>query len=215
MIFPACPLPQTRYPFDRDRATGPALVPEPPVVTSRTEEEATVTAQPAKADSPLEPVVRDAVARAGFELEELDVARAGRRQLVRVTVDAEDGVGLDDITTVSRAVSAVLDEHDHMLAGSYTLEVTSPGVDRPLTQPRHWRRNRLRRVRVRRADGVEFIGRVGDCDDEGVTLLVDGTLRRIRYAEVARAVVELEFNQPPAAELAALDAPASGTKEER
>ncbi len=174
-----------------------------------------MTAQPANADSPLEPVVRDAVARAGFELEELDVMRAGRRQLVRVTVDAEDGVGLDDITAVSRAVSAVLDEHDHMLAGSYTLEVTSPGVDRPLTRPRHWRRNRLRRVRVRNADGAEFAGRVGDCDDEGATLLVDGALRRIRYAEVERAVVELEFNQPPAAELAALDAPGSGMEEER
>lgn len=174
-----------------------------------------MTAQPANAASPLEPVVRDAVARAGFELEELDVARAGHRQLVRVTVDAEDGVGLDDITTVSRAVSAVLDEHDHIIAGSYTLEVTSPGVDRPLTQPRHWRRNRLRRVHVRGTEGAEFTGRVGDCDDEGVTLLVDGALRRVRYAEVQRAVVELEFNQPPAVELAALDAPASGTEERR
>lgn len=173
-----------------------------------------MTAQSANADSPLEPVVRDAVARAGFELEELEVARAGRRRLVRVTVDAEDGVGLDDITTVSRAVSAVLDEHDHMLAGAYTLEVTSPGVDRPLTQPRHWRRNRLRLVRVRRTDGAEVVGRVGDCDDEGVTLLADGALRRMRYADVARAVVELEFNQPPAAELAALDAPGSVTEEE-
>lgn len=174
-----------------------------------------MTAQSANADSPLEPVVRDAVTRAGFELEELDVVRAGRRQLVRVTVDAEDGVGLDDIATVSRAVSATLDEHDHMLAGSYTLEVTSPGVDRPLTQPRHWRRNRLRLVRVRGTDGRESVGRVGDCDDEGVTLLVDGALRRVRYADVERAVVELEFNQPPAAELAALDASRSGTEEER
>lgn len=173
-----------------------------------------MTAQSANADSPLEPAVRDAVARAGFELEGLEVARAGRRQLVRVTIDAENGVGLDDITTVSRAVSAVLDEHDHMLAGAYTLEVTSPGVDRPLTQPRHWRRNRLRLVRVRGTDGAEVVGRVGACDDENVTLLVDGALRRLRYADVERAVVELEFNQPPAAELAALDAPGSGTEEE-
>lgn len=173
-----------------------------------------VTAQSANADSPLEPIVRDAVAGAGFELEELDVARAGRRQLVRVTVDADGGVGLDDITTVSRAVSAVLDAHDHMLAGSYTLEVTSPGVDRPLTQPRHWRRNRLRLVRVRSSDGGELVGRIGDCDDDGVTLLVDGALRRVHYTEVARAVVEVEFNQPPADELSALDAPGSGTEEE-
>lgn len=165
-----------------------------------------MTAQFANADSPLEAVVREAVARTGFELEDLDVVRAGRRRLVRVTVDAEDGVGLDDIATVSRAVSAVLDEHDQLLAGSYTLEVTSPGVDRPLTQPRHWRRNRLRLVRFR-VDGAERLGRIGDSDDEGVTMLVDGALRRVRYAEVEHAVVELEFNQPPAAELAALGAP--------
>jgi ribosome maturation factor RimP len=179
----------------------------------RNEEETTVTAQFANADSPLEPVVREAVARTGFELEDFDLVRAGRRQLVRVTVDAEDGVGLDDIATVSRAVSAVLDEHDHLLAGSYTLEVTSPGVDRPLTQPRHWRRNRLRLVRFR-IGGAEQLGRVGDSDDEGVTMLVDGALRRVRYADVEHAVVELEFNQPPAAELAALGA-AAATEDEQ
>lgn len=174
-----------------------------------------MTAQFANADSPLELVVRDAVQRAGFELEDLDMARAARRRLVRVTVDSDDGVGLDDIATVSRAVSAALDEHDHLLAGSYTLEVTSPGADRPLTRPRHWRRNRLRLVRVRGVDGTEVLGRVGDCDDEGVTLLVAGSLRRMRYADIGQAVVELEFNQPPAAELAALDAPDSGMEEER
>ncbi|MQA14633.1 MAG: ribosome maturation factor RimP [Pseudonocardiaceae bacterium] len=177
-----------------------------------------MTAQSANGDSPLEPVVRDAVAHAGFELEHLDVVRSGKRKLLRVVVDSSsdtDGVGLDDITTVSRAVSAVLDEHDELLGGPYTLEVTSPGVDRPLTRPRHWRRNRLRLVRVRRVDGDEFVGRIGDCDAEGVTLLADGALQRVRYVEMERAAVELEFNQPPATELAALDAPQSGTEEQR
>lgn len=162
--------------------------------------------QPNTAGSELEPVVADVVQRAGFDLERLDVQRAGRRQLVRVVVDSDSGVGLDEITTISRAVSAVLDEHGHLLAGPYTLEVTSPGVDAPLTSPRHWRRNHLRRVRVRLTNGTELTGRVGDADDAGVLLLVDGHVRELRFADVERAQVEVEFRQPPADELAALQA---------
>lgn len=172
-----------------------------------------MTAQPANPDSALEPVVRDAVEEAGFDLDALEQVRAGKRRLVRVVIDSDAGVGLDDITAVSRAVAGVLDSCDDLLAGPYTLEVTSPGVDRPLTQPRHWRRNRMRLVRVLLAEGGELVGRIGGCDDEGVTLLVSGALRRVCYAELARAVVEVEFNQPPAAEVAALDAafPPGGT----
>jgi ribosome maturation factor RimP len=164
-----------------------------------------VTTQPANSGSAVESVVHDAVVGAGFELESLEEVRAGQRWLVRVIIDSDAGVGLDDIATVSRAVSQALDDRDELLAGPYTLEVTSPGVDRPLTQPRHWRRNRLRLVRVAVADGADLVGRIGDCNDEGVTLLVSGALRRVRYAELRRAVVEVEFRQPPAAELAALD----------
>ncbi|GGM38515.1 ribosome maturation factor RimP [Longimycelium tulufanense] len=153
----------------------------------------------------LEPVVAEAVAALGFDLELLDVATAGRRRVVRVVVDSDDGVGLDEIAAASRAVSAALDARDDVLAGPYTLEVTSPGVDRPLTRPRHWRRARLRLVRARLADGGELLGRVGDTDADGVTLLVDGQLRRLEYEDVAKAVVEVEFRQPPAAELALLE----------
>lgn len=176
-----------------------------------------MVAHSANAGSPLEFAVRDAVTRAGFELESFDVVRTGKRQLVRVIVDSDSdaaAIGLDDIATVSRSVSATLDSDDELLAGPYTLEVTSPGVDRPLTHPRHWRRNRLRLVRVRRSDGGELVGRVGDCDSDGVSLLVDGALRRVAFAEVDRAVVEVEFVQPPAAELAALDAGDGGTEEQ-
>ncbi|MFN2494764.1 MAG: ribosome maturation factor RimP [Pseudonocardiaceae bacterium] len=161
--------------------------------------------QPANPASALEPVVRDAVRDAGFELDGLEEIGAGRRRLVRVVIDSDAGVGLDDIATVSRAVDRALDECDDLLAGSYTLEVTSPGVDRPLTQPRHWRRNRLRLVRATLADGGELVGRVGDCDETGVTLLVSGALRRVHYAKLRRAVVEVEFRKPPAAEIAALE----------
>jgi ribosome maturation factor RimP len=151
----------------------------------------------------LEPVVRDAVGAAGYELEELEVQRAGRRSLVKVVVDADSGIDLDEVADVSRTVAEVLDGHDHVLGGPYTLEVTSPGTDRPLTKPRHWRRNRLRLVKVRTGEET-FTGRVGDADEDGVQLLVAGQLRRLPFETVSHAVVEVEFKQPPPEELALL-----------
>lgn len=175
-------------------------------------------------DLTLQPVVADAVARAGFDLEDLHVQQAGRRKLVKVVVDrdGQDGevnssIGLDQVATVSRAVSAALDALEDEgsaggpIGGSYTLEVTSPGLDRPLTKPRHWHRARLRKVAVRLsadASTERFAGRVGAADtdpDGGVDLLVDGELRRVAYADVERAVVEVEFAAPPAAEIAKLE----------
>lgn len=151
----------------------------------------------------LEPLVADAVARAGFELEEVHVQQAGRTQLVKVVVDGDDGIGLDEVAGVSRAVSAALDAQDDVLAGAYTLEVTSPGLDRPLTKPRHWRRARTRKVAVRTAED-KYLARVGDATDDGVELLVDGQLRRVDYTDIEHAVVEVEFKEPPAAEIAKL-----------
>ncbi|RZQ59767.1 ribosome maturation factor RimP [Amycolatopsis suaedae] len=163
--------------------------------------------------SRLEPIVADAVSTAGFELDALDVQQAGRRKLVKVVVDSDDGVGLDQVAEISRAVSAVLDQHEHVIAGAYTLEVTSPGIDRPLTRPSHWRRARLRLVRITPAEGAEFVGRVGDAGEDGVRVLVDGAVREVRYADVAKAVVEIEFRQPPAAELALLGGESNESKE--
>jgi len=165
------------------------------------------------ASETLEPLVADAVARAGFELEDLHVQQAGRRQLVKVVVDSDDvegGIGLDQVAEVSRAVSTALDalEDDRtagsVLGGSYTLEVTSPGLDRPLTKPRHWRRARLRKVAVRSGEDA-YSARVGDADDQGVHLLVDGDVRHVRYGDVEHAVIEVEFREPPAAEIAKLE----------
>ena len=161
----------------------------------------------------LEPVVADAVTAAGFDLEELDVQQAGRRRLVKVVVDADDGVGLDEIADASRTVSEVLDAHEHVLAGSYTLEVTSPGVERPLSKPRHWRRARHRLVNVRLCDGAELVVRVGDVDDEGVQVLAGGEIRRLAYRDIERAVVEVEFQQPPAQELVQLERAAGGVSQ--
>ncbi|PXY33129.1 ribosome maturation factor RimP [Prauserella sp. PE36] len=164
--------------------------------------------------SRLEPVVAEAVTAAGFDLDALDVQQAGRRKLVKVVVDGDDGVGLDEVAEVSRAVSAVLDAHDHLIAGAYTLEVTSPGVDRPLTSRRHWRRAKFRLVRVTPTEGAEFVGRVGEAGENSARVLVDGTVRDVRYADVAKAVIEIEFKQPPAEELKLLEADACGKIDE-
>lgn len=148
----------------------------------------------------LEPIVTGA----GFDLDEVDVRVVGRRHTVKVVVDSEDGVDLDDIARLSRAAAAELDLHEHLIDGSYTLEFTSPGVERPLTVPRHWRRNRLRLVGVTPVAGAAFTGRVGAVGEHAVTLLVDGTLREVRYADVTRAVVEVEFAHAPESEVALL-----------
>jgi len=146
-----------------------------------------------------------AVEAMGLDIESLEVRSAGRGHVVKIVVDSDDGVTLDVVAEVSRSVSAALDARDDLFSGPYTLEVTSPGADRPLTKPRHWRRARSRLVRVRQQDGTEFAGRVGPADDHGVVLLVDGTLRRIGYGQVAAAAVEVEFRPPPAADLRLLE----------
>lgn len=159
---------------------------------------------PSPAQDALHGMVDPIVRAAGFELDQLEVRATGRRHTVKVVVDSDSGIDLDDIAQLSRSLSAELDGHEHLLGGSYTLEVTSPGVDRPLTGQRHWRRAHLRQVAVRTHEGAQFTGRVGRAGAEAVTLLVDGVLREVRYADVAHAGVQVEFRPAPAAELARL-----------
>ncbi|MBX6385623.1 MAG: ribosome maturation factor RimP [Microbispora sp.] len=132
------------------------------------------------------------VAAEGFDLEDVTITPAGRRRLVRVVVDRDGGVSLDDVADVSRSVSKRLDEVDVLGGSPYVLEVTSPGVDRPLTEPRHWRRARGRLVKAELRDGTSAEGRVTEADDAGVEL--DGT-RRIPYGDLARGRVQVEFNR--------------------
>ena len=158
----------------------------------------------------LEPIVR----AAGFELDQLDVRAAGRRHTVKLVVDGDSGVGLDDIARLSRAASAELDQNEHLIGGSYTLEVTSPGTDRPLTLPRHWRRAFLRQVAVRLHEGGTLTARVGRAGEDSVTVLVDGARRELAYADVAHAAVQVEFRPPPDDEVVALGGtPATATEE--
>ena len=130
-----------------------------------------------------------------LDLEAVELTPGGKKRVLRVAVDKDGGVSLDDIAEAARAVSEELDSGDLMGEQAYTLEVTSRGVDRPLTAPRHWRRNHDRLVRVDLSDGSQVTGRVGSSDDEGVTLDVSGTDRRVAYAEVAKALVQIEFNR--------------------
>lgn len=144
----------------------------------------------------LEPVV----AAAGYDLEDLTVTAAGKRSVVRVAVDADDGIDLDDIAEASRAISQALDAADEqdpsLLGPSYVLEVSSPGVDRPLTQPRHWRRNVGRLVEARLVSQASVRGRVRGTDDLHVTLDVDGVEQQLPFSEIDRGVVQVEFNRP-------------------
>ena len=141
------------------------------------------------------------VAAAGYDLEDVTVSVAGRRSLVRVSVDTDGGIDLDAVAEVSRVVSAAIDDTDAdgpggvAFAGPYVLEVSSPGVDRPLAEQRHWRRAVGRLVTVQIADKA-VIGRVLDTSGSGVTLEVAGARRDVAWGDLGRGTVEVEFNRP-------------------
>jgi ribosome maturation factor RimP len=140
--------------------------------------------------------LRDPLSGLGLDLEGVELTPAGKKRVLRVAVDKDGGVTLDDIAEATRAVSDELDDDDLMGEQAYTLEVTSRGVDRPLTEPRHWRRNHDRLVRVNLRDGDQLTGRIGSSDESGVSLDVSGRQQRLEYAEVAKALVQIEFNRP-------------------
>ena len=155
------------------------------------------TGQRARIAALVEPVV----AGAGYDLEDLTVSQAGRRNVVRVVVDADGGISLDDIAEVSRAVAGVLDEVDadggFVGRSPYTLEVTSPGVDRPLTLPRHWARNVGRLVKVA-IDQQTVTGRITAATGNAVRLDVNGTAREVPYSQLGNGKVQVEFSRSEA-----------------
>ncbi len=131
----------------------------------------------------------------GLDVEAVELTAAGKRSVLRIAVDGDDGVTLDDIANAAKQVSETLDASDVMGEQAYTLEVTSRGVDRPLTLPRHWRRNHDRLVAVTTNDGETTTGRIVGSDDATATLDVEGAQREVAYADVAKALVQVEFNR--------------------
>lgn len=146
------------------------------------------------------PLLLPVVEAAGADLEDVEVTPAGKRRLVRVVVDTDGGVSLDTVAAVSQAVSAALDESpeaDAALGGApYVLEVTSPGVDRPLVAARHWRRNVGRLVTAVLAQGGEVTGRVRSADEAQVVLDTEAGPATLPLADVVRGRVQVEFSRP-------------------
>ncbi|MFJ5142454.1 ribosome maturation factor RimP [Streptomyces sp. NPDC088707] len=139
-----------------------------------------------------------------LDLEEIEVSRAGRRGLLRIVVDSDEGVELDACAELSRAISEKLDQTDAMGEGEYVLEVSSPGADRPLTEHRHYVRatGRLAKLQLS-TDGAaeELVARILAVDEDGLDLEVPGvkgrkpTARRVAFADIVKARVEIEFNR--------------------
>ncbi|MFI9719610.1 ribosome maturation factor RimP [Streptomyces sp. NPDC052396] len=139
-----------------------------------------------------------------LDLEEVEVTPAGKRRVLRVVVDGDQGVSLDECAELSREVSQRLDDTDVMGGAPYVLEVTSPGADRPLTRHRHYVRATGRLIKAQLAEGGELLARITAVDEEGLDLEVPGvkgrkpTTRRLAFDEIKKARVEIEFNRKAA-----------------
>lgn len=131
------------------------------------------------------------VERADALIEDVTVTTAGKRRMVTVLVDHESRfLTLDEVTSLSRIISEYLDTSSLMGESAFTLEVSSPGVDRPLTKERHWKKNVGRLVKVVQSDGQTSTGRIEEFDGAP---LIDGV--KVPLSEIKRAVIEVEFKR--------------------
>jgi ribosome maturation factor RimP len=144
----------------------------------------------------LEQLAERCVSSLGLDLEAVELNQAGSRRVLRIAVDADGGVPIDTITEATRELSKALDAADVMGPRPYTLEVTSRGVDRPLTLPRHWRRNVGRLVVAELADGSRLKGRIASAADDRVDLTVEGEPRQVPFADVSTARIQAELTRP-------------------
>lgn len=143
--------------------------------------------------------ITPALHQSGFFLEDVHIASPGQHRIVTVIVDGESALNLDQVTIASKLVSELLDAATFMGETPFTLEVTSPGIDRPLTLPRHFAKNIDRLLKVTKTDGVVVLGRILSHTDSDVTLSVvekKGSREiSIAFADIKRAQVEIEFNR--------------------
>lgn len=144
-------------------------------------------------------LVTPALSQAGYFLEEINVVTPGQHRIVTVIVDGDSSLNLDQVTAASKLVSELLDSASFMGESPFTLEVTSPGIDRPLTLPRHFAKNVTRLLKVVKTDGEVVTGRIASNTDSEVTLSV--TVKKetsdvvVPLTEIKRATVEIEFNR--------------------
>ena len=144
-------------------------------------------------------LVTPAVQAQGFFLEDVHLVSPGKHRIVTCIVDGESALNLDQVTSISRVISELLDEAPFMGETPFTLEVTSPGVDRPLTKPRHFVKNHDRLLKVVKNDGDVVTGRITASSELDVTLLVETKKESsevvVAYSDIKRATVEIEFNR--------------------
>lgn len=144
-------------------------------------------------------LITPALKEAGYYLEDINVVSPGNHRIVTVIVDGDAALNLDQVTVASKLVSELVDEAPFMGETPFTLEVTSPGIDRPLTLPRHFAKNVTRLLKVTQNDGVVVTGRITANTELDVTLSVvekkETKEVTILLADIKRAVVEIEFNR--------------------
>lgn len=128
-----------------------------------------------------------------IDLEEVLIKPAGRRSIVQILIDKDGGVDLDLVASISREISEALDSTDVLGNNPYTLDVGSPGIDRPLTLPRHWRRNLNRLVEIETLDGELIEGRILSNTETEVSL--KDTEQVVSFSNIKRAQVQIEFNR--------------------
>ena len=135
--------------------------------------------------------ITPALSDLGFYLEDITITSAGRRSMLTVIVDGDTHLSLDQVTVATKAISEIVENIQSLGQAPFTLEVTSPGSDRPLTKPRHWRKNIDRLVKIVLSDGKEIKGRVKDATEISAT--VDEQV--VKFSDIKRATLEIEFKQ--------------------
>jgi ribosome maturation factor RimP len=133
--------------------------------------------------------IRPIIEATGNYLEELSITSAGKVKILTVIIDSDTHLNLDQVTAVTKEISEVIEALPELGDGAFTLEVTSPGLDRPLTKPRHWRKNLDRLVKIIMTSGQEITGRIGEVTE--TTVLVDS--EKVSFEDIKRAVLEIEF----------------------
>jgi ribosome maturation factor RimP len=136
-------------------------------------------------------VITPAIESLGFYIEDINISSAGKRSMLTVIVDGDTHLSLDQVTVATKAISEIVENLPTLGSNPFTLEVTSPGLDRPLTKPRHWRKNKDRLIKIVLTDGKEVNGRIKDSNETSAT--VDDQV--INFSDIKRATLEVEFKQ--------------------